>query len=64
MNLLLDNGIVLLNQSALLKGKNDDSAVLEKLFRKISENRVKLYYLHHCDLIPRTLHFRNSIAEG
>jgi len=61
---LVENGIVLLSQSALLKGVNDDSAILESLFRRLVENRVKPYYLHHCDLVPGTSHFRTSIEEG
>ncbi|MGY0395406.1 KamA family radical SAM protein [Fusobacterium sp. SYSU M8D902] len=64
LNELSDNGIVLLSQSALLKGINDDSKTLEKLFKKLIENRVKPYYLHHCDLVPGTYHFRTSIKEG
>ncbi len=62
--LLSDNGIVLLSQSALLNGINADSETLECLFRKLIENRVKPYYLHHCDLVPGTSHFRTSIQEG
>lgn len=64
LSLLSDNGIVLLDQTALLKGINDSSEVLEQLFRRLAENRVKPYYLHHCDLVPGTSHFRTSIKEG
>lgn len=64
LNQLSDKGIVLLSQSALLKGINDNSIVLESLFKKLIENRVKPYYLHHCDLVPGTYHFRTSIQEG
>lgn len=64
LSLLSKNGIVLLSQSALLEGINADSDTLEKLFRKLIENRVKPYYLHHCDLVPGTSHFRTSIKEG
>lgn len=64
LNILADNGIVLLSQSALLKGINNSSEILEKLFKKLIENRVKPYYLHHCDLVPGTYHFRTSIKEG
>ena len=48
----------------LLKGVNDDPAVLEALFRALVRNRVKPYYLHHPDLAPGTGHFRTTIAEG
>jgi len=61
---LADAGIPLLSQTVLLKGVNDDAAVLEALFRALVRNRVKPYYLHHPDLAPGTSHFRPSIAEG
>ena len=61
---LADAGIVLLSQSVLLRGVNDDAGVLEDLMRAFVENRVKPYYLHHGDLAPGTAHFRTTIAEG
>lgn len=57
-------GVPLLSQSVLLKGVNADAETLEALFRALIRNRVKPYYLHHCDLAPGTHHFRTSIAEG
>ncbi len=57
-------GIPLLSQSVLLRGVNDDAAVLEALFRKLVAMRVKPYYLHHPDLARGTAHFRGGIAEG
>jgi lysine 2,3-aminomutase len=57
-------GIPLLSQSVLLRGVNDDVAVLEALFRKLVAMRVKPYYLHHPDLARGTTHFRGGIAEG
>lgn len=59
-----DAGAVLLSQSALLKGVNADAETLESLFRKLVENKVKPYYLHHCDLVPGTRFYRTSIREG
>jgi lysine 2,3-aminomutase len=57
-------GIPVLSQSVLLRGVNDDPAVLEALFRSLVAMRVKPYYLHHPDLAPGTAHFRLDIAEG
>ncbi|MBV9553057.1 MAG: lysine-2,3-aminomutase-like protein [Alphaproteobacteria bacterium] len=57
-------GIPLLSQSVLLRGVNDDAAVLEELFRKLVAMRVKPYYLHHPDLARGTGHFRGDIADG
>jgi len=57
-------GIPLLSQTVLLRGVNDDAAVLETLFRRLVAMRVKPYYLHHADLAPGTSHFRTGIASG
>lgn len=61
---LADAGVVLLGQSVLLRGVNDDAEVLAALMRGFVASRVKPYYLHHPDLAPGTAHFRLSIAEG
>ena len=57
-------GVALLSQSMLLKGVNDDPAVLEALLRRLVTLRVKPYYLHHGDLAPGTAHFRTTIETG
>ena len=61
---LVRAGIPVLSQSVLLRGVNDDGAVLEALFRGLVAMRVKPYYLHHPDLAPGTGHFRLGLAEG
>src|SRR6266850_3506110 len=57
-------GIPLLSQTVLLRGVNDDTAVLEALFRGLVAMRVKPYYLHHADFARGTGHFRTGIAAG
>jgi lysine 2,3-aminomutase len=61
---LVRAGIPVLSQSVLLRGVNDDPAVLEALLRGLVAMRVKPYYLHHPDLAPGTGHFRLGIEEG
>jgi lysine 2,3-aminomutase len=61
---IVDAGMVMISQTVLLKGVNDDAAVLAELMRSFVENRVKPYYLHHPDLAPGTAHFRLTLAEG
>jgi lysine 2,3-aminomutase len=61
---LVDAGMVMVSQSVLLKGINDDAAVLAELMKAFVEIRVKPYYLHHPDLAPGTSHFRLTIEEG
>jgi lysine 2,3-aminomutase len=61
---LIGAGIPVLSQSVLLRGVNDDAAVLERLFRDLVAMRVKPYYLHHPDLARGTGQFRGDIAAG
>jgi lysine 2,3-aminomutase len=61
---LVRAGIPVLSQTVLLRGVNDDAAVLEALFRGLVAMRVKPYYLHHGDLARGTAHFRTGIADG
>lgn len=61
---LANAGIVLGNQSVLLKGINDDAEIMEKLLRGLLKARVKPYYLFQCDLIRGTEHFRTPISKG
>ena len=61
---LVKAGIPLLGQTVLLKGVNDDPAVMEALMRALVRNRIKPYYLHHLDLAPGTARFRVPVAHG
>ncbi len=63
-NLLADHGIVLGNQTVLLKGVNDDPSVLQELFFKLLKMRVRPYYLHQMDLVRGGEHFRTPLATG
>jgi lysine 2,3-aminomutase len=64
VRLLSEAGIVLLSQTVLLKGVNDNEVVLETLFRKLVRLKIRPYYLHHPDLAPGTSHFRVPIEVG
>lgn len=58
-------GFLLLNQTVLLRGVNDDANTLGKLFEELYFGHGnKPYYLHHCDLTRGLLHFRTSIDRG
>ena len=61
---LVEGGVMLVSQSVLLKGVNDNTDALADLMRAFTENRIKPYYLHHPDLAPGTGHFRVSIDDG
>jgi lysine 2,3-aminomutase len=62
--ILADAGIPLGCQTVLLKGVNDDPAVMTLLMQKLLKIRVRPYYIHHADLVKGTGHFRTSIQTG
>ena len=57
-------GLILMNQSVLLKGVNDDASVLSRLFMGLLERGVKPYYLHQCDLVRGVTHFWVDLSRG
>ncbi len=61
---LIDAGIVVRNQSVLLRGVNDSAEILKTLFKRLTNARVVPYYLHQLDQARGTGHFRVPIAEG
>lgn len=62
--LLADGGIPLGCQTVLLKGVNDQAAILRELFLGLLRLRVKPYYLFQADLCRGTNHFRTPLARG
>jgi lysine 2,3-aminomutase len=64
LELLADAGVVLGNQSVLLRGVNDSIAVMRDLVQKLLMARVRPYYLYQCDLIQGTDHLRSSVERG
>ncbi|MFW9604017.1 MAG: KamA family radical SAM protein [Trichlorobacter sp.] len=61
---LLERGVVLGNQTVLLKGVNDTAQDIEQLNRGLLTMRVRPYYLHQMDLVQGTRHFRTPLASG
>ena len=61
---LIQAGIPILNQTVLLKGVNDDAAVLEKLFRQLIAIKVKPHYLYHVDPVRGVRHFATGVNKG
>lgn len=63
-NKLADAGIVLGNQTVLLRGINNQPEIISALFRGLLRLRVRPYYLHQMDLTRGTEHFRTPVADG
>jgi len=61
---LRKRGIVLLNQTVLLKDVNDNEEALYQLCRKLSDNGILPYYLHQLDKVDGAAHFEVDEAAG
>ncbi len=61
---LADAGIPLGSQTVLLRGINDDAAVILNLMKQLLVMRVRPYYLLQADLTRGTEHFRTPIETG
>ncbi len=64
LNLLADAGCVLGNQMVLLKGINEDSAMVRKMNQWLLANRCKPYYIFQLDPAEGTSHFRTPLKSG
>jgi lysine 2,3-aminomutase len=63
-NRLADHGVPTGGQTVLLKGVNDTPEVMKALNLGLLKIRCKPYYLHQCDPIQGSAHFRTSIETG
>jgi len=61
---LADAGIPLGNQTVLLRGVNNDVAVMKELMHQLLMLRVRPYYIYQCDLVQGTHHLRTAVREG
>lgn len=64
LNRLADAGLSLGTQTVLLKGVNDDPAVMKLLMQKLLACRVRPYYIFQADMIAGTEHLRTAVAKG
>ncbi len=64
IKMLRMNGVLVLNQSVFLKNINDNISTMENLLLKLIQFGIKPYYLHHCDEVKGTYHFRTKLQKG
>lgn len=57
-------GIPVLNQAVLLRGINDEMAVLKALCEKLADHGILPYYLHQLDQVQGSAHFEVAEEEG
>src|SRR5687768_8969808 len=61
---LADAGIPLGCQTVLLRGVNDEPAIMKELMQKLLRARVRPYYIYMADQVAGGEHFRTSIQKG
>jgi len=64
LGMLADAGVPLGCQTVLLKGVNDDPAVMKRLMQALLKARVRPYYLYQADPVAGGEHFRTSVRKG
>lgn len=57
-------GILMLNQSVLLRNVNDNAETMKKLLLELLRIGIKPYYLHQCDEVSGVSHFRVDTSRG
>lgn len=62
--LLVDNGIPIMNQAVLLRRINSDVLIMKRLMQELLKIRVKPYYIYQCDLSEGISHFRTPVQKG
>ena len=56
-------GFILISQSVFLKGVNDSTETLERMFLQLFQLGVRPYYIYHCQRIQTTERFVMSLEE-
>jgi lysine 2,3-aminomutase len=61
---LREAGVLLVSQTVLLRGVNDCSHVLGRLFEELVRNGIKPYYLFQLDDVTGAQHFKVKLSSG
>ena len=61
---LIQAGVMVGNQSVLMKGINHDKHVMKKLVHLLLRIRVRPYYIFNCKKLQGIQHFRASVMDG
>ncbi len=62
LDLLFRKGVTTRNQSVLIRGVNDDAAVMERLIRRLAACNVQPYYVYVHDMVPGVESLRTSLG--
>ncbi|SPN97010.1 related to L-lysine 2,3-aminomutase [Cephalotrichum gorgonifer] len=58
---LFEAGVMVRNQTVLLRGVNDDVDTMSCLLRKLSDMAVFPYYVYQCDMVEKVEHLRTPL---
>lgn len=61
---LVSKGVIILNQTVLMKGINDNAETLIELCQKLTSIKIKPHYLFHIDPVRGVRHFATGIQKG
>jgi lysine 2,3-aminomutase len=64
VDMLTRSGVVVRDQTVLLKGINADKYIMKKLMQELLRIKVAPYYIFNCKKVQGLRHFRPPIAEG
>ncbi|KAL2129666.1 hypothetical protein VTI74DRAFT_7480 [Chaetomium olivicolor] len=58
---LFEEGVMVRNQSVLLRGVNDDLETMSALIRGLADNKIFPYYVYQCDMVKSVEHLRTRL---
>ncbi|KAK3330414.1 hypothetical protein B0H66DRAFT_61239 [Apodospora peruviana] len=58
---LFEAGVMVRNQTVLLRGINDDVATMSNLIRQLADNNITPYYVYQCDMVEKIEHLRTPL---
>ncbi|EAQ90911.1 hypothetical protein CHGG_02846 [Chaetomium globosum CBS 148.51] len=58
---LFEEGVMVRNQSVLLRGVNDDVETMGALIRGLANNNIFPYYVYQCDMVKSVEHLRTPL---
>ncbi|KAK3311241.1 uncharacterized protein B0T15DRAFT_387577 [Chaetomium strumarium] len=58
---LFEEGVMVRNQTVLLRGVNDDLQTMATLIRKLADNKIFPYYVYQCDMVKSVEHLRTPL---
>ncbi|KAL5118930.1 hypothetical protein ACEQ8H_003059 [Pleosporales sp. CAS-2024a] len=62
-NYLFRHGVIVRNQSVLLKGVNNDKEIMSTLIKRLASINIQPYYVYQCDMVQGIEDLRTPLQE-